>query len=240
MSLEKEKLLLILSPELSSDGHIIIKKIRPLVKNIKKEIGSNIKVMESQAIEEHFFKALNEEMDRELAFSQDSYFNLRIKESIQALEGRKDKSALLWKSLALFSDNQQDEARGAILSLLIMDPSYSLSQKDFPPKYRSFFEQAHRLFKKQITRYKDVTLFDSLSEKTGKAWKRRFLSALDRAGMDILIIAWLEPVGWNQKLRVFIFRRDVVEDFFEKQIEFVGDPDWRKASKILVNTMFLQ
>ncbi len=237
---QKNKLLF-LSPVLSSKGDIRNLHYPALLKEVSREAPPNFVILSSTTVETLFLKAMEEELEREMAYAQDAYFSLKISDSIQALEGRTDIPAILLRALIFFSNRQVEEAQRDILSLVRVSPFLSLSSREFPPHFLKFFEGVRQNFQKKILITEkgnaQSPLLGNLDVKSEKAWRRRFQAVMARLEVHKLLIIFLEPVGWNQKLRIFVVSEGEKSRIRERQIEFVGKPRWHEAAKILVNTM---
>lgn len=192
-------------------------------------------VMNDQSLHHVLIPLIEDHLNSELEYAKAAYYSFDFSRVNEVLVGRLDPQACLWRALAAFSNHQMDLARKEVLSFLMVDSQEKLSSKDFSPKFLEFIENIRKSVSPKPV---FVDLFrDGFSESEKTAWRLRWKDILERAHLEGVVVVNLETIGWNQKLRFQSWGRHSPY-LYEKNIEFVGSPNWKEAGKILVNTVF--
>ena len=215
-----------------------------LKKSIKKNLEggrSQWSLMSDKDVRDVLVPVLEDSLKAELQYAKDAYYSFHFSQVNQILLGRTDAEACLWRALADFSlhkdDLEDDLAKKEILSFIMSSPRTNLSVKEFSPKFLEFVESVRKT--SMVKSGEDIPFQDTLilKEDEKKVWQERWRGVLEKVHLNAVILVRLETVGWNQKLRAYVWQ--VKEPYFiEKNIEFVGPPKWGDAGKILVNTVF--
>jgi len=169
-------------------------------------------------------------MNDELKAAWECYYRLDFAAIDPLLKGRSDAEALLLKGIVAQARGDTKEMGTYFKKILMHDPHYHLTRRDYPPQVVNYFEAMERPGGIHTGDRLFLAGYDFPIDQSD-LWRERFKKIKEQGGWDELLLLAIEPVGWNHKLS--LLRPD---SQLKKMVavEIKGEGELNRAAKILV------